>query len=97
MTLLNQELGVIVAGDHKDITRTVKNVPSGAVLATGWLTIKEDEDDADVAAIIQKSITSSPSSSGQITDTGADGTGAATLSCIQNRSCTSYKGAIKFY
>lgn len=63
-------------GDDVDITRTITSVPDGTTLAKAWLYVKATETDADGAAVIGKAITtSSVNGVGQITDTGADGTG----------------------
>lgn len=64
-----------VAGDDFTIERTITAVPSGQTITNAWFTVKRTIDDADVLAIFQKTITSASTSSGQIDDTGADGTG----------------------
>lgn len=77
MPTLDARIDNVVAGDDLEITRTITSVPSGATLTDAWLTVKEHPDDADSAAIIDKQITSADvAGTGQITDTGADGTGA---------------------
>ena len=77
MPTLDARIDDVVAGDDLEITRTITSVPDGATLTDAWITVKEHPDDADASAIIQKAITSSDvPGTGQITDTGADGTGA---------------------
>jgi hypothetical protein len=62
-------------GRDLKITRTIQNVPTSDTLATVWLTLKANLTDTDVGAAMSKSITSTLTAHGQITDTGADGTG----------------------
>lgn len=64
-------------GDHRDFEVTVRNLPSGRTLTKAWLTIKINESDADVDAVINKEITTSAvPGTGQIQDDGAsDGVG----------------------
>ena len=66
----------IVRGDVFSIRRTVNNIPAGRTLAEGWLTVKAAIADVDGSATFQKVITSSDvAGTGQIEDTGADGSG----------------------
>jgi hypothetical protein len=62
-----------VKGDHLDIVRTVTGIPAGQVLAQAIFTVRA----VNMSTIIfSKTITSTNSpTNGQITDTGADGTG----------------------
>lgn len=64
-----------VAGDDLTVSRDVLNIPAGRTLAKAWLTVKNLDTDAD-PGLVQKTITSVAGADGQITDTGADGTGA---------------------
>jgi len=64
----------ITAGDDFDIIRTVTNIPSGQTVSSATLTIVRYEGDS--SAVIEKEITSTLNSAGQITDTGADTTGS---------------------
>lgn len=75
MSVLNGSIGA-VAGDDLDITRSVTSVPATQTLTKAWLTFKVDPYSAD-PGLLQKTITSGAVSGvGQITDTGASGTGA---------------------
>ena len=66
-----------VAGDDLTVTRTITGVPAGDTLAKAWLTVKRRQRDLDAAAIFQKEITPvDVPGTGEITDTGGDGTGA---------------------
>lgn len=66
-----------VQGDNLDIIRTIRDVPASQVLTDAWLTVKAHVTDADLAAVLQKHITVTyVQGLGNITDTGADGTGA---------------------
>lgn len=66
----------ITQADDYDVKRWATNIPSGSTLSKAWFTAKRAVTDLDVAAIIQKEITSTlVAGAGQITDTGADGTG----------------------
>ncbi len=77
MPTLDGRIENLVAGDDLQITRTITNVPAGTTLAQAWFTVKEDDADATAAKIIQKDITTADvPGTGQITDDGADGTGA---------------------
>ena len=62
-------------GDDLDVRRTIRGIPAGQTVAEAWLTIKENEDDLDPAAIVQKNITTANvAGTGQIEDDGAGGT-----------------------
>lgn len=81
----------------KQIRITVPDVPSGLTMTKAYLMVKNNWTDADNSAIVSLSITSSPTASGQITDTGADGTGtlefvigATALDAITDLSKTYY-------
>lgn len=76
MATFNASIPGIVAGDDLDVTRTVTAVPSGQTLTEAWLTLKSKITDAD-PGLLQKVITpTSAPGIGQITNTGASGSGA---------------------
>lgn len=76
MSILTGIITGIVAGDDLDVIRSVPGVPATQTLTKAWLTLKTNVGDAD-PGLLQKAITSSlVSGVGQITDTGALGTGA---------------------
>lgn len=73
---LNEIITNFAVGDDFDVERTITGVPSSATLVQAWLTVKNRITDADAQAVFQVSIASAyVAGSGQITDTGADGTG----------------------
>jgi hypothetical protein len=70
----------LIAGDDRNIERTITGVMVGDFLAKAWFTVKELSWDADDKAVIQKIITPVYSSgSGVIGDTGEDGTADITF------------------
>jgi len=80
MANLTAKIIGLVGGDDLEVRRTITNIPTGQVLAQARFTVKLNEDDLDAAAIFQKSITSTlVASQGQITDTGANGTGVVSF------------------
>lgn len=76
MAATGQEIRDIVAGDNAGIKRSFTISPSTLVLtfAKVYLTIKSRRKDLDAVAVVQKSITTTLTSSGQITkpNTGSD-------------------------
>jgi cytoskeletal protein RodZ len=75
MATLNGIITGNVAGDDIDVTRSVSGVPATQTLALAWMTFKTNVTDAD-PGLLQKAITTaSVAGTGQITDTGASGTG----------------------
>jgi hypothetical protein len=74
MSVLNGSIR-IVAGDDVDVRRTVTDIPAGQTLVKAWLTFKSSLSAGD-ASLLQKIILpGAVVGQGQITDTGADGTG----------------------
>ena len=71
-----QKIRNFVCGDSLAVERTIRGVPTGLTISKAYMTIKGTATDADASAVVQVSITSTLTSAGQITDTGADGTGA---------------------
>jgi hypothetical protein len=79
MATLNGIITGNVAGDDIDVTRSVTGVPATQTLALAWMTFKTNVTDAD-PGLLQKAITTaSVAGTGQITDTGASGTGVGLL------------------
>lgn len=68
MTAFSSTLKPIVRGDTRRIQRTFTSLPTGYTISAAWLTIKSRFRDTDNAALIQKSITTTNSQDGQITD-----------------------------
>lgn len=73
---INTKIRNKTAGDDWTIRRRVPNVPSGQQIAEAWFTVKENLEQEDSAAIIQKHVTSTVEEVGvgQIEQTGASGT-----------------------
>jgi len=77
MSNLASTITGFVKGDDLDIVRTVTNIPAGQVLTEARLTVRS----TNLATIVlSKLITPTlVAGSGQISDTGADGTGVVTF------------------
>lgn len=71
-----QRIANFVCGDSLRIDRTVRGIPSGVTISKSYFTVKTNQTDVDASAVLQLSVTSTLTSSGQVTDTGSDGTGA---------------------
>jgi hypothetical protein len=73
---LDEHIDDLVVGDDYDVTREITGIPSGALLTDAWFTLKAFGAATTDTALIEKTISASASASqGQITDTGASGTG----------------------
>lgn len=73
MTALNNNLKPIVRGDTRKIQRTFTGLPAGETIAKAWLTVKSTPAVSD-PGLFQVEITTTATSSGQITDaTSSDG------------------------
>lgn len=68
MTKTNVKIKNVVIADAFRIQRTYTGLPTGATIAKAYLTIKKSVGQADSAALLQKSITTTLSAHGQITD-----------------------------
>jgi hypothetical protein len=68
MTKTNVQITNLVIGDTKRITRTYTDLPTGSTITTAYMTVKKRDTFADAAAVVQKSITATVSSAGQVTD-----------------------------
>lgn len=78
MSIFNGSIVAMVAGDDLDVKRTVTGVPATQTLAKAWLTFKPQSALGEPdPGLLQKAITpTSVPGVGQITDTGASGTGS---------------------
>lgn len=75
MPTYNTTIKDFVSGDSLEIERTVSGVPTGQSILTAWFTVKKRLTDADIAAVIQKVITSiNDNNVGVILDSGSSGT-----------------------
>ena len=77
----------VVAGATLRIERTLTGVPAGEALTKAYLTVKANPVDAD-PGVLQKTITTVLTASGQITDTGAGDTIAAVLFILASADTT---------
>ena len=88
----------IVRGDVFSIRRTINNIPAGRTLAEGWLTVKAAIADVDASATFQKVITSSDvAGTGQIEDTGADGSGIIRFDISATNTLAMTAGTVYYY
>lgn len=88
----------IVRGDVFSIRRTIDNIPAGRTLAEGWLTVKAAIADVDASATFQKVITSSDvAGTGQIEDTGADGSGIIRFDITAANTTGMTAGTVYYY
>ena len=67
MTKTNVSITNLVIGDSKRIKRTYTGLPTGSTVSTAYFTAKRRETQADAAAVVQKTITVTAGSSGQVT------------------------------
>ena len=97
MPTLTARIDNLVSGDDLQITRTITDIPSGAVLGTAWFTVKTDPTDAD-PGIFQKVITTSAGpGTGQITDSGGDQTGTVRFDLTDVDTALIVPGRTYFY
>lgn len=68
MTRTGVRIDPVVIGDDFRVRRTYTGLPTGTVITTAWFTVKTSESVPDGSALIQKVITTSATSNGQITD-----------------------------
>ena len=78
MPNLNASLSCIVTGDNITLNFIIGNIPPGDPCAKAWFTVKADPNDPDTSAVFQKTIDSTATPAGIITDDGAT-TGEAVL------------------
>lgn len=67
MTVTGRKIDPVAIGDDFRVSRTYTNLPA-AVISTAWFTVKLSEGLPDNQALINKQITGTLTSSGQITD-----------------------------
>lgn len=79
MSIVGNIISGFSQGDDLEIAHTVQSIPSGKLLSKVWFMVKEKFTDDDSAAIISKLATTLVTTYGYISDTGADGTGAASI------------------
>lgn len=65
----------LVIGSDFSVIRVIKDLPTGQVLSKAWFTVKVSPDYDDSQAVFQISVTAVANNDGQITNTGASGTG----------------------
>lgn len=85
-----------VAGDAFGVTRTITDIGSGRTLAKAYLTVKASPTDADPGAL-QLAITTTLTGAGQITDTGASGTGTIAFTVSSSESASLGSGRAYLY
>jgi len=79
----NAKISGFAVGDdllvRRTINRTLSKLPNGVVIATAWMTVKENLSDADVDAIVTKEITTveDAGNNGHIEEDGSSQAGAA--------------------
>lgn len=76
MPVLNSMIDDLIVGEYKEILRPITRVPAGKVLEQAWFTVKKKATDPETEALMKKSITMAATSDGQITNSGASGTGS---------------------
>ena len=88
----------IVRGDVFSIRRTVNKIPSARTIAEAWLTVKAAIADVDGSATFQKIITSADvAGTGQIEDTGADGSAVLRFDLVAADTLAMTAGTSYFY
>jgi len=75
MSVTHTSFDELIVGSPLHIERSIKLSPGSGTLEKGWLTVKENPQQDDSEALIKKSITTSPSADGAITDPGGSGVG----------------------
>lgn len=72
MPTLDTVIDDLVAGNARQLTRTITDIPDTELATNAWLTVKEHPDDEDGAAVFQKAITTTNvDGTGHITDAGS--------------------------
>jgi hypothetical protein len=88
----------IARGDVFSIRRTVNKIPSARTIVEAWLTVKAAIADVDGSATFQKIITSADvAGTGQIEDTGADGSAVLRFDLVAADTLAMTAGTSYFY
>lgn len=97
MTAFNNNLKPIVRGDFRCVERTFTGLPSGHTIDKAWLTVKPSLAVGD-PGLFQIEITTTATSSGQITDaSSSDGQIAMFFNISSTNSSAATGGATYFY
>ena len=96
MTKTNVSITNLVIGDTKRFTRTYTDLPTGSTIATAYLTVKKRDTHLDAAAVIAKTITTSSSSSGQITDASTSGGSIAMFFDVSKTESANFTAGIAY-
>ena len=84
MPTLDAEISGFVRGNDLSIRRDILDVPDGQTIAQAWMTIKEELEDVDADAILQKVISLvNQVGTGHIEDSGVSGTGTVRFDLIR--------------
>lgn len=95
---LNVRITALVAGDTWKFIRTYTGLTTGVTISKVYLTVKNDPTDADGSALFQKSITTTLTTSGQITDaTTTDGSIAFNVIVLDTESDNLTAGEDYYY
>lgn len=87
MTKTNVKIKNVVIGDAFRASRTYTGLPTGATIAKAYLTVKKSAKQLDASALFQKSITTTLTTHGQITDaTTTDGSIALFFDVLEAES-----------
>ena len=96
MTKTSVNLTNFVIGDSKRVRRTYTDLPEGSTVATAYLTIKKSEKQSDAAAIVQKPITITQTSNGQITDALSNGGSIAMFFDLSKTDTAKFKAGVEY-
>lgn len=97
MPNLKNLIDEIVAGDDIALTMTITSVPPGDTLAKAWMTVKAVPTDADPGVFQKVILPGFVSGQGQITDTGASGTGIVRFDLTAANTLLLTPGVIFYY
>lgn len=88
----------IARGDVFSIRRTINKIPSSRTVVEAWLTVKAAIADVDASATFQKIITSNDvAGTGQIEDTGADGSAVLRFDLTAANTTAMTAGTVYYY